>query len=109
MTAIFIQNGDALDYVAPVDLPLGTVVPLTDTVGIAHRPIPAGALGSLALTGVFEVPRLVGGVIPLGKRLRWDPANTRVVTDPATPGSLPMGIAAAESGDTATTVRVRLG
>lgn len=108
MNAIFIQPGDALDYLAPVDIPVGGVVPLADVVGIAHRPIPAGTLGSLAMAGVFEVPRSAGGVIPFGKRLFWDAANGHA-TPVASATTVPMGIAAAESSDTATTVRVRLG
>lgn len=109
MTAIFIQNGDALDHIPATDLPLGAVVVISDTIGVATRPIPAGSLGSLAVEGVFEVPRLAGGVIPQGKRLAWNPVTQVAVTDLAQVGVKPLGIAAAESGDTATTIRVLLG
>ena len=99
----------SLDYRPAADTPAGSVVVLADgTIGIARRSIPAGGLGALAMRGVFEVPRLAGGVIPQGKRLAWDPANSRATTDLAVANSKPLDIAATDSPDTATSVRVRL-
>lgn len=114
MTATFIHDGEYLDHIPAADLPVGAVVVIGDTIAIAQRPIPAGSLGSLAMEGVFEVPRAPGALIPQGKRLFWNPATQQAGIDSALPGPqpvpvlLPMGIAAAESLDTATTVRVRL-
>lgn len=108
MTATYIQEGDALDFIPATDVPLGTVVVVADTVGITTRTIPAGTLGALAVEGVFEVPRVPGGLIPLGKRLAWDPANSRATTDLAVANGKPLGVAAADSADPALTVRVRL-
>lgn len=108
MIAIFLHAGDYLDHLPAADLPVGSVVVIGDTVAIAHRPIPAGSLGSLAMGGVFEVPRAPGALIPQGKRLFWDPAGQRAGIDGALLGVLPMGIAAADALDTATTIRVRL-
>ena len=108
MAATFLHDGNTLDHIPATDVPLGAVVIIADTIGIVTRPIPAGALGALALTGVFELPRVVGGVIPQGKRLAWDPVNQHATADLAAPGVIPLGIAAATSVDTAATVRVRL-
>lgn len=108
MTATFIHDGEYLDHIPAADLPVGAVVVIGDSIAIAQRPIPAGSLGSLAMEGVFEVPRAPGALIPQGKRLFWDPTAQRAGIDGALPGLLPMGIAAAEALDTATTVRVRL-
>jgi len=108
MPATFIHDGEYLDHIPAADLPVGSVVVIGDTVGIAHRAIPAGSLGSLAMCGVFEVPRAPGLLIAQGRRLFWDPAGQRAGIDGALLGVLPMGIAAAEALDTATTVRVRL-
>ena len=108
MNAIFIHNGEYLDHIPAADLPVGSVVVISDAVAIANRPIPAGSLGSLAMGGVFEVPRAPGALIAQGKRLFWDPTAQRAGIDGALLGVLPMGIAAAEALDTAATVRVRL-
>jgi len=108
MIATYLHDGNAIDHIPATDLPLGAVVVIADTIGIATRPIPAGALGALALTGVFELPRVAGGVIPQGKRLTWDPVNQHATADLAAPGVVPLGIATATSPDTAATVRVRL-
>jgi len=109
MNATFIHDGDSLDFRPVIDYPAGAVVVLADgTIGITRRAIPANNLGALAMRGVFEVPRQAGGIIPMGKRLAWDEANQRATHDLALQGLVPLGIAAAESGDTATTIRVRL-
>ncbi len=108
MNATFIHSGEYLDHIPVADLPVGAVVVISDSVAIANRPIPAGSLGSLAACGVFEVPRAPGALIPQGKRLFWNPAAQQAGIDGALLGVLPMGIAAAEAADTATTVRVRL-
>ena len=50
------------------------VVVLGALVGIAHRPIPAGALGSLALEGVWDLPS--AGVAGTA----WSPAQPGIRT-----------------------------
>jgi predicted RecA/RadA family phage recombinase len=107
-TATFIHAGEYIDHTPAADVPLGAVVVLADAIAIAHRPIPAGTLGSLAMGGIFEVPRAAGALIPQGKRLFWDPAAQNAGVDAAALGVVPMGIAACQAADTATTVRVRL-
>lgn len=89
MLATFIQNGDFLDYVAPVDVPQGAIVVQGELIGIAHRAIPAGTLGSLALTGVFEVPIIAGAVAGAGAPVHYDPAVNQVVVVAGAPPGLP--------------------
>lgn len=108
MIATFIHRGDAIEHVPAADLPAGSVVVLGALVGVAVQTIPTGHLGALQLTGVFELPRLVGGVIAVGTRLFWDAANQRATTDEAAGANAYLGKAVAESGDTAPTIRVRL-
>lgn len=108
MLATFVHDGAYLDHIPAADLPVGAVVVLTDAIGIAVRAIPAGSLGSLAMEGVFDLPRTPGALIPQGKRLFWDPAAQIATADGVFAGVVPLGIAAAPSLDTAAVVRVRL-
>ena len=108
MLATFVHDGDFLDHIPAADLPVGAVVMIADAVGIAVRAIPAGSLGSLAMGGVFDLPRAPGALIQPGKRLFWDPAAQIATADGVVAGVVPLGIAAALSIDTAAVVRVRL-
>ncbi len=56
MPATFIHDGNALDYRPTTNVAAGDLVVLgRNLAGIARRDIPAGTLGALALTGVFEM------------------------------------------------------
>ena len=62
MPAKFIQDGNAIDHTPGADVPVGTVVVQGDLVGVSQATIKAGQLGSLAVTGVFEFPKVTGDV-----------------------------------------------
>lgn len=53
--AKYVQAGNAIDHTPVADVAAGAVVVLNSLVGVASRPIPANTLGSLAVTGVFDV------------------------------------------------------
>lgn len=55
MSAKFVQNGDTIDYTPEAAVPAGKLVDLGFAVGVAKLPIPAGALGALALVGVYDI------------------------------------------------------
>ena len=107
-TAAFVQDGSSIDYTPSADVAAGDVVVQNDLVGIAKQPIAAGALGALAVVGVFEVPKATGAgtAIGAGAKVYWDAANSQA-TASAT-GNTYMGKAVAAAGDDDTTVRVRL-
>lgn len=107
MSATFIQNGDFLDYVPTVDVPQGAIVVIGNLVGIAHRAIPAGTLGSIALTGVYELPIPAGSVAGAGEPVFYEPAISQLVVNG---GALPrVGLLARPLTALDTTVRVLLG
>ena len=58
-TAAYIQKGEAIDYVNSTEetIPAGTVIIFGKRIGIAGGEIPAGGLGALHMTGVFEIPK----------------------------------------------------
>jgi len=108
MSATFIQNGDAIDYRPTVDIAAGSVVAVGDLVGIARQDIKAGELGSLALTGVFAIPKWAGAV-PAGTKIYWDSeaATTNATDDDSNP--LPYvgkSISLAAAADTTIIVRL---
>lgn len=108
MPAIFIHRGDYIDHIPTMNLPLGAVVVLGALIGIAHRPIPAGALGSLALEGVFDVPVATGTNAEVGTQLFWD-ATTQVATINADSGTNPpLGVAVRAIAATDSQARLRL-
>ena len=59
-TAQFIHDGKSIDYTPGADVSAGDVVVQNDLIGIAKLDIASGALGALAVTGVFDLPKATG-------------------------------------------------
>jgi predicted RecA/RadA family phage recombinase len=55
----FIQNGDFIDFTAAATITSGQLVQLGALFGVAMTDVANGARGTLALKGVFELPKLV--------------------------------------------------
>ena len=108
MTATYVHKGDSIDYTPAADVAAGDVVVQGDLVGIAKLDIPADTLGSLSLTGIFDVPKIGGPgmAITTGTKLYWDSAN-KYVTPTEIEGKY-MGKAVADAGDNDATVRMKL-
>jgi len=107
-TAIFVQEGDAVDYTPGTDVASGDVVVQGDLVGVAPRPIPANTSGGLAVEGVFDFPKSTAGGsgIAVGTVVYWDATN-KVATATST-GNKQLGRTVLAAADADTTVRVRL-
>ncbi len=74
MASNFKQPGDVIPWVngtgaAKVS---GQVVVIGKVLGVCLVDIAAGATGSVALDGVFSVPKVSGAVIAQGENLTWD-------------------------------------
>ena len=82
MIAIYKQRGESIDYTPAADVAAGDVVVQNDLIAIAKLDIKAGELGSLAVSGVFSLPKTAGEDegIAAGVKLYWDASN-KVVTD----------------------------
>lgn len=103
----FVQEGEAIDYTPNAAVTAGDVVVISDDlIGIATHDIAASVLGSLAVEGVFDVPK-VTGAISLGDKVYWD-ADASPVTGDASSGAaskasggsyLGVCVSAALSGD----------
>lgn len=106
--ATFIQDGDSLDYTPGADVAAGAVVVQGDLVGVAKRPIPANTLGSLAVSGVFDLPKATGAstAIGAGVNVYWNAAG-QVATTTASGNKL-LGKTVRAAADADALVRVRL-
>lgn len=84
-TATFTQDGSSINYTPETAVAAGDVLVIGDLLGIARTAILAGQLGSLAIEGVFRVPKATGAdtAIPAGAKVYWDATN-KVATETAT-------------------------
>jgi len=57
MQAQFVHDGKAVDFTPTADVNAGSIVVQGDLVGITKRDIKAGSLGSIAVEGVFDIPK----------------------------------------------------
>ena len=108
--AQFIHDGKSIDYTPASDVTASDVVVQGDLVGIAKLDIASGALGALAVTGVFDLPKTagVGEAIAAGAKVYWDVAEQVAKTDDETGANKYLGKTVAAAGDDDETVRVRL-
>lgn len=109
-TAVFIHDGNALDYTPSADVAAGDVVAQGDLIGVAKAPIAANTRGALAVTGVFDFPKAtgVGSGISAGASVYWDEAEAVAKTDDESGANKLIGKVAKTAADADVTVRVRL-
>jgi predicted RecA/RadA family phage recombinase len=106
--AKFVHDGDAVDYTPGADVAVGDVAVQGELVGVAKRPIPANTQGSLAVTGVFDLPKATGAstAITAGANVYWNAAAKQATTTSS--GNKLIGKTVKAAGDADATVRVRL-
>jgi predicted RecA/RadA family phage recombinase len=109
-TAVFVHEGDTIDYTPGSAVAAGDVVVQGELLGVAKQPIAANALGALAVKGVFDFPKATGGgtAITAGTKLYWDVADQEAKADEEAGANKLIGKAVADAGDSDATVRVRL-
>jgi predicted RecA/RadA family phage recombinase len=109
-TARFIHDGNGIDYTPGGDVAAGSVVVQEDLVGITKRDIVTGALGTLEVTGVYDLPKAtgVGTAIAAGLKVYWDVADTEAKADDEAGANKLLGKTVKAAGDDDATVRVRL-
>lgn len=72
MATNYVQPGDVIQYTAGADISSGAVVKIGNILGVALADIANGSTGSVAIRGVFTVPKVSGAVIAQGESLTWD-------------------------------------
>lgn len=107
-TATFIHDGDTIDFTPGTNVAAGDVVVQNDLVGVAKRDIPTGTLGSLAVVGVFDVPKATGAgtAIASGAKVYWNATAQQATTTAS--GNKYLGKTIKATVDADATVRVRL-
>ena len=110
MPAKSVWNGKSLTYTnaGAVAVPKGAVVVIGQVVGIALEDIPVGGAGAVAVSGVFEVPK-VSGAVTQGAKLYLVVASGNFTTDAGTdPVNTFAGYAAEAAASDAATVKLLL-
>jgi predicted RecA/RadA family phage recombinase len=107
MQAQFIHDGRHIDFTPEVDVPVGSIVIQGDLVGITKRDLKAGVLGTVAVEGVFDIPKdpADAEVFTMGQKVYA--TNDGIVTDVDT-GTVYLGKVVADAAATDKFVRVRL-
>lgn len=113
--AVYWQRGETLDYRNTTDTKIeaNTVISFGSHIGVAGTDILPGELGSLHVTGIFEIPKKATEAIEMGVNVYFDGTGiTTATTDGATtnPIDYPMaGYAAQEAAAADSVVLVKLG
>ncbi len=79
MIAKYVQKGESIDYRPTEFINAGDVVIQDNLVGVARLDIQVNTLGSLAVVGVFDMPKSSGSV-NVGSPVYWDNTNKNVTT-----------------------------
>ena len=90
MASNYVQDGQVIDYLAGGTITSNQVVAIGNVLGVALTNIASGKTGSVALSGVFTVPKVTAAVIAQGDALTWDAsaAKTLKVRFTGVPGTL---------------------
>lgn len=82
-----VQCGEIIQVTAGSAITSGSVVKVGQILGVALADIAAGDTGSVAIEGVFTVPKVSGAVIAQGESLTWDVSAGKFDDNAATPSS----------------------
>lgn len=80
MHARYIQRGESVDIRPDRDVEAGEIIVRNNLVGVAKIAVRRGRLGSIALSGVFDVVKSAACAFSTGSRVYWDAARQCAVT-----------------------------
>lgn len=107
MQAQYIHDGKQVDFTPDVDVPVGSLVIQGDLVGITKRDLKADTLGSIAVEGVFDMPKDPADAETYTAGQKVYATDDGIVT--AVPdGSVLLGKVVSDAAPTDNVVRVRL-
>lgn len=89
MATNFVQPGEVIDWVNGTGAAkaAGAVVAMGNILGVALVDIAKSATGSVAISGVFTVPKVSAAVIAQGESLVWDVSAGAFDDNLATPAT----------------------
>ena len=104
--ATYVQEGNTLDYrnLGSEKIEAGDIISLTTRVGVAGTDMEVGSLGSVAVTGVFSMPKATGA-IALGALVYFNTTQGKITT---TNTDVPAGFAIATATSSDATVLMKL-
>ena len=111
MATNYSSQGCVVDYTAGADISSGDVVVIGQQIGVALVDIANGATGSVALDGVFSVPKVSGAVIAQGESVIYDVSASAFDDNAATPATGDVSgccIAVEAKGTSTTSIKVKL-
>ncbi len=105
--AIYWQRGDVIDYTNGSDkaISAGAIVTLGTRVGVAATDIPAKSVGSVAVEGVYVMPKAATVDIKTGDKLYYNSTNDNIDT---TDSGVLVGYATADAAAADAEVYVKL-
>jgi predicted RecA/RadA family phage recombinase len=106
--ASYLYDGDRVYHTSGSDVPVGTVLLIGDTVSVADRPLVANVLGSVAVEGIFSMPK-AAEAISLGVVVYWDNTNGVITTTATNNKRAGKSASAAASGDATVHVNLNVG
>ena len=85
--AAYWQRGETLDYKNATDAKIeaNTVISFGGHIGVAGTDILPGELGSLHVTGVFEMPKTAAGAVEMGTEVYLTETASRTPKEPVRP------------------------
>lgn len=109
--ATYKHPGNKIDFTPGADVPAGQVVVIGNLVGVAESPITANRLGSLAIEGVFALPKATGSstAIAMGVDCYFDVADDVAKTDSESGANKKAGVSVKAAADGDAEVWVKLG
>lgn len=107
------QAGDVFEWTNATgsDVASGAVVVIGQQIGVAQVDIANGAKGSVAMAGVYTVPKISAAVIAQGEAVVWDASAGAFDDNAATPAAGDVSgccVAAGAAGNGVTSIAVKL-
>lgn len=110
MATNYKSSGDVIQVTAGSAITSGSVVKVGQILGVALTDIANGSTGSVAIRGIFTVPKVSAAVIAQGESLVWDVSAGAFDDNAATPAtgdvSGAAAVAAEAAGNTITSMKV---
>jgi predicted RecA/RadA family phage recombinase len=106
MATNFVQAGSQITIPAPDLVSSGAVVIAGSIVGVALGGAASGQPVDVAVTGIWELPKVGAQTLSLGEPVYWD-STAELVTETATDNTR-LGTVAKAAGNGVATVAVRL-
>lgn len=106
--AIYTQEGKIVPYLNQGDQPIKyrDIVVLKDIIGVAVTDIAQGAVGSLQISGVFEMPAEATAAFAVGELLYWNSTDNLVTVTAADNKKIGVAVAAKAAAADKATVKI---